>query len=80
MSATERHVLRLSGYAPALPTPFDDAGELDPTLFAVPRLGACEDAAELALASHADQGLRSRSAKPCRGTPRLHDPLYPPRV
>ena len=29
MSATERHVLRLSGYAPALPTPFDDAGELD---------------------------------------------------
>ena len=29
MSATGRHVLRLSGYAPALPTPFDDAGELD---------------------------------------------------
>src|SRR5258708_6411174 len=29
MSATERHLLRLSGYAPALPTPFDDAGELD---------------------------------------------------
>ena len=29
MSATRRHVLRLSGYAPALPTPFDDAGELD---------------------------------------------------
>jgi 4-hydroxy-tetrahydrodipicolinate synthase len=28
MAAT-RHVLRLSGYAPALPTPFDDAGELD---------------------------------------------------
>ena len=29
MSATGRHVLRLSGYAPALPTQFDDAGELD---------------------------------------------------
>ncbi len=29
MSRTARHVLRLSGYAPALPTPFDDAGELD---------------------------------------------------
>src|ERR1700716_3502522 len=29
MSTTGRHVLRLSGYAPALPTPFDDAGELD---------------------------------------------------
>ena len=29
MSAVGRHVLRLSGYAPALPTPFDDAGELD---------------------------------------------------
>ena len=29
MPATGRHVLRLSGYAPALPTPFDDAGELD---------------------------------------------------
>ncbi len=29
MSATGRHVLRLSGYSPALPTPFDDAGELD---------------------------------------------------
>jgi 4-hydroxy-tetrahydrodipicolinate synthase len=29
MSATGRHVLRLSGYAPALPTPFDDSGELD---------------------------------------------------
>jgi 4-hydroxy-tetrahydrodipicolinate synthase len=29
MFATGRHVLRLSGYAPALPTPFDDAGELD---------------------------------------------------
>jgi hypothetical protein len=29
MSGTGRHVLRLSGYAPALPTPFDDAGELD---------------------------------------------------
>ena len=29
MSATGRHVLRLSGYAPALPTPFDDADELD---------------------------------------------------
>ena len=25
MSATGRHVLRLSSYAPALPTPFDDA-------------------------------------------------------
>ena len=29
MPATGRHALRLSGYAPALPTPFDDAGELD---------------------------------------------------
>jgi 4-hydroxy-tetrahydrodipicolinate synthase len=29
MSAMGRHVLRFSGYAPALPTPFDDAGELD---------------------------------------------------
>jgi 4-hydroxy-tetrahydrodipicolinate synthase len=29
MSATARHVLRLRGYAPALPTPFDAAGELD---------------------------------------------------
>jgi 4-hydroxy-tetrahydrodipicolinate synthase len=29
MSAKGRHVLRLRGYAPALPTPFDDAGELD---------------------------------------------------
>ena len=29
MSATGRHVLRLSRYAPALPTPFDDGGELD---------------------------------------------------
>ena len=29
MSASTHHVLRLRGYAPALPTPFDDAGELD---------------------------------------------------
>jgi 4-hydroxy-tetrahydrodipicolinate synthase len=29
MPATGRHALRLSGYAPALPTPFDGAGELD---------------------------------------------------
>ena len=29
MSTTARHVLRLSGDAPALPTPFDDAGKLD---------------------------------------------------
>jgi 4-hydroxy-tetrahydrodipicolinate synthase len=29
MSAPARHVLRLRGYAPALPTPFDDTGELD---------------------------------------------------
>jgi 4-hydroxy-tetrahydrodipicolinate synthase len=29
MSAPGRHVLRLRGYAPALPTPFDAAGELD---------------------------------------------------
>ena len=29
MPAMGRHALRLSGYAPALPTPFDDAGELD---------------------------------------------------
>jgi 4-hydroxy-tetrahydrodipicolinate synthase len=29
MSAVGRHVLRLSGCAPALPTPFDDVGELD---------------------------------------------------
>ena len=36
MPTTGRHVLRLSGYAPDLPTPFDDAGELD--LFALERL------------------------------------------
>jgi 4-hydroxy-tetrahydrodipicolinate synthase len=29
MSATRHHVLRISGYAPAQPTPFDDGGELD---------------------------------------------------
>jgi 4-hydroxy-tetrahydrodipicolinate synthase len=29
MSATGRQILRLRGYAPALPTPFDAAGELD---------------------------------------------------
>ncbi len=29
MSAAGRHVLRLRGYAPALPTPFDATGELD---------------------------------------------------
>ena len=29
MSATRHHVLGFSGYAPALPTPFDDDGELD---------------------------------------------------
>jgi 4-hydroxy-tetrahydrodipicolinate synthase len=36
MSAPAHHVLRLRGYAPALPTPFDDTGELD--LLALERL------------------------------------------
>jgi hypothetical protein len=29
MSKAGNSVLRLSGYAPAVPTPFDDAGEFD---------------------------------------------------
>jgi 4-hydroxy-tetrahydrodipicolinate synthase len=33
MSASRRHVLRLGGFAPALPTPFDDAGGLDRAAF-----------------------------------------------
>jgi 4-hydroxy-tetrahydrodipicolinate synthase len=33
MTATGRHVSRLSGYAPALPTPFDDDGNLDGAAF-----------------------------------------------
>ena len=28
-----RHVSKLSGYAPALPTPFDDAGNIDSAAF-----------------------------------------------
>jgi hypothetical protein len=31
--SNDRRVLRLSGYAPALPTPFDDAGEIDVATF-----------------------------------------------
>lgn len=31
---TGRHVLKLSGYAPALPTPFDGAGRIDGEAFA----------------------------------------------
>jgi 4-hydroxy-tetrahydrodipicolinate synthase len=33
MSALRHHVLRLSGYAPALPTPFDDADKVDLAAF-----------------------------------------------
>jgi len=33
MSALGRHVSRLSGYAPALPTPFDDEGNIDGAAF-----------------------------------------------
>ena len=33
MSSTGRHVSRLSGYAPALPTPFDDEGCIDAVAF-----------------------------------------------
>jgi 4-hydroxy-tetrahydrodipicolinate synthase len=33
MTAIGRHVSRLSGYAPALPTPFDDAGNIDGIAF-----------------------------------------------
>lgn len=33
MSAFSRHVSRLSGYAPALPTPFDDDGNIDGAAF-----------------------------------------------
>jgi 4-hydroxy-tetrahydrodipicolinate synthase len=33
MSAIGRHVSRLSGYAPALPTPFDDEGNIDAAAF-----------------------------------------------
>jgi 4-hydroxy-tetrahydrodipicolinate synthase len=33
MTSIGRHVSRLSGYAPALPTPFDDAGNIDSAAF-----------------------------------------------
>jgi 4-hydroxy-tetrahydrodipicolinate synthase len=33
MSSTGRHVSKLSGYAPALPTPFDDEGRIDAVAF-----------------------------------------------
>jgi len=33
MSAIGRHVAKLSGYAPALPTPFDDQGNIDRAAF-----------------------------------------------
>jgi 4-hydroxy-tetrahydrodipicolinate synthase len=33
MSIDQRRILRFSGYAPALPTPFDDAGEIDVAAF-----------------------------------------------
>ena len=33
MSAIGRHVAKLSGYAPALPTPFDAEGAIDVTAF-----------------------------------------------
>ena len=34
MSAFGRHVIKLSGFAPALPTPFDETGRLDDDAFA----------------------------------------------
>jgi len=33
MSILGRHVSKLSGYAPALPTPFDDRGNVDGIAF-----------------------------------------------
>ena len=33
MPAIGRHVSKLSGYAPALPTPFDDDGNIDGAAF-----------------------------------------------
>jgi 4-hydroxy-tetrahydrodipicolinate synthase len=33
MTTIGRHVSRLSGYAPALPTPFDDHGHIDGAAF-----------------------------------------------
>jgi 4-hydroxy-tetrahydrodipicolinate synthase len=33
MTSTGRHVSKLSGYAPALPTPFNDKGNIDVAAF-----------------------------------------------
>jgi 4-hydroxy-tetrahydrodipicolinate synthase len=33
MLVTGRHISKLSGYAPALPTPFDEEGNLDAPAF-----------------------------------------------